>query len=68
MNQAAVAKYFRKNPPPALDAGTFSCAVVIPAYDEAANLPAALDSLEQAADTCKGCADTIGILLVSRGI
>ncbi|MBQ9804713.1 MAG: glycosyltransferase [Lentisphaeria bacterium] len=49
MNQAAVAKYFRKNPPPALDAGTFSCAVVIPAYDEAANLPAALDALEQAA-------------------
>ncbi|MBQ8179337.1 MAG: DUF47 family protein [Candidatus Methanomethylophilaceae archaeon] len=27
-----------------------------------------VDSLEQAADTCKGCADTIGILLVSRGI
>lgn len=49
MNPAAVTKYFRKNPPLPLDAGTFDCAVVIPAYDEAAHLPATLDSLDKAA-------------------
>lgn len=49
MNPVVVAKYFRRCPPPPLDPGGARHAVVIPAYDETAELPATLATLRRAA-------------------
>ena len=45
MKAAAVAKYFRRHPALPLPCGECRCAVVIPACDETAELPATLDAL-----------------------